>query len=125
LREADLREADLHGANLREADLRGTILSPYMICPEEGGFVGWKKVDAGVIKLYIPAKAKRTSSIAGRKCRAEYVRVLEGNGISSKGGIYEQGKIYRPHKYDDDPRIECSCGVHFFMTKKEAEEYRI
>ena len=125
LREANLCEADLRGANLCEADLEDAKFSPYQICPEEGAFAAWKKVDSGVIKLLIPAKARRTSSIVGRKCRAEYVKVLRGNGVSLKGGVYKQGKIYRSNKYDDDPRVECANGVHFFMTKKEAEEYSI
>ena len=128
LHEADLHEADLHEADLRGADLRGAKIedakfSPYQICPETGAFVAWKKIDTGIIKLLIPARAKRTSSIVGRKCRAEYVKVLQGSGVSERNGRYEQGKIYRPDKYDGDPRIECSSGVHFFMTRTEAEKY--
>jgi hypothetical protein len=123
LHEADLRGADLRGANLRMANIEDARLPAYTICPEEGGFVAWKKVDTGVIKLYIPAKAKRTSSLVGRKCRAEFVKVLRGSGKSERGGIYKQGKIYRSDSYDPDPRVECSSGVHFFMTRKEAEEY--
>ena len=138
LQNADLRGANLHnadlqgaylwdaylwGANLQNTNLQNAKLPPYQICPETGGFIAWKKVISGVIKLYIPATAKRMSSLVGRKCRAEYVKVLKGSGTSSRGGQYVQGKIYRPDKYDDDIRIECSHGVHFFITKAEAEAY--
>ena len=120
---ADLREANLYGANLREANLENCKLPTYQICPEEGSFVGWKKVDSGLIKLLIPDNAKRTSSLVGRKCRAEFVQVLSGGGISERGGEYKEGENYYPDKYDDDFRIECSHGVHFFITKEEALKY--
>ncbi len=129
LRDADLQKADLRNADLRKADLRGVNISQakfsaYLICPEIGGFFAWKKVVSGAtIKLYIPANAKRMSSLVGRKCRAEYVKVVLGSGISDRGGEYKCGEIYRPDKYDDDIRVECSHGVHFFMTKQEAEQW--
>ena len=123
LRGADLRDADLRGACLWDANLRGAKLPHFQICPEEGSFVAYKKVDTGVIKLEIPSKAKRTSSLIGRKCRAEYVRVLEGSGRSCRGGDYKEGEIVYPDSYDDDIRVECTNGIHFFMTRKEAEEW--
>ena len=123
LRDAYLRDAYLQRANLLSADLRGAKLPHFQICPEEGSFVAYKKVDTGVIKLEIPSKAKRTSSLIGRKCRAEYVRVLEGSGRSGRGGDYKEGEIVYPDSYDDDIRVECTNGIHFFMTRKEAEEY--
>lgn len=121
--EADLREADLREADLCDVDLHGANLSAFQMCPEEGSFIAWKKVDTGVIKLLIPAAAKRTSSLVGRKCRAEYVIVLKGSGKSSRGGLYEQGKEYHADSYNPDIRVECSHGVHFFMTRKEAEKF--
>jgi len=36
---------------------------------------------------------------------------------------YEKGKVIVPDKYCDDIRIECSNGIHFFMTRKEAVEF--
>ena len=134
LRGADLREADLRGADLRGADLRGAALSNFQICPEEGDFIAWKKVDDKVVKLMVSKEAKRTSSLVGRKNRAEFAMVLEIEGglkvsvsDSSKfGGIdttYKVGEIVRADKYDGDIRVECSHGIHFFMTRKEAEEF--
>lgn len=120
--------ADLQGANLQGANLRGADLQ-YAICPEVGEFIGWKKVVGAdgeeiVIQVKIPADAKRTSSIIGRKCRAEYVIAL-GDGVSKHDDwtIYKNGAITRPDSYNDDPRLECTNGIHFFITKKEAEDF--
>jgi hypothetical protein len=140
LRDADLRDADLRGADLRGADLRGADLSDadlrdvknfsFQIIPEEGAFIGWKKLTNGVIaKLEIPADAKRTSTPIGRKNRAEFVRVLElfgaDKGISQHDckTVYRVGEIVRPDSYNDDIRLECTNGIHFFVTRAEAEAY--
>mgnify|MGYP002737178377 CR=1 FL=1 len=122
---ANLYGADLYGADLYGAYLRGAILPPFQLCPEEGDFIAWKKVSGGILKLLIPAGAKRTSSLVGRKCRAEYVKVLSGQGVSTHDGItfYQPDAIVYADKYDDDIRVECAHGIHFFMTKREAEEY--
>ena len=37
--------------------------------------------------------------------------------------IYSKGKIIYPDSYNDDIRIECTNGIHFFITKKEAKEW--
>ena len=128
LAEANLTGANLTGANLTEANLTGARLPHFQICPEEGAFVAWKKTTRGAIKLEIPADSKRTSSLVGRKCRAEFVRVLEGEGLSldpsGKGQIltYTAGEITRADSYDDDIRVECTHGIQFYMTRREAEE---
>jgi uncharacterized protein YjbI with pentapeptide repeats len=132
---ADLTGADLTGANLRGADLTDANLKNvkclhYTILPE-GDIIGYKKLKGGTIaKLLIPAKAKRVNFIGSRKCRAEYVKVLDGNGESlgcNKDGQilqYKKGEITRcVHKFNDDPRLECESGVHFFITKIEAEQF--
>lgn len=37
---------------------------------------------------------------------------------------YEVGKTVEPvNNFDDSPEIECSSGIHFFMTVKEAKEW--
>ncbi len=137
LRGANLSDANLSGANLRGADLRGaylrdTTLPHFLIVPEEGSFYAYKRTSLGVIKVQIPDKAKRTNSLVGRKCRAEYVKVVSGEGLGgtsptqsgSQCLTYSKGDIIKADKYDDDIRVECTGGIHFFMTKREAEEYR-
>jgi uncharacterized protein YjbI with pentapeptide repeats len=130
---ANLRGAYLYGAYLGGANLEGakhdekTKWPHFQLPPEKGAFIAYKKITSGVIEIQIPAKAKRTSSLVGRKCRAEYVKVLT-KGVKAVGDhdnktMYETGKITRADKWDDDIRVECTHGIHFFMTRKEAEEY--
>jgi hypothetical protein len=127
LRDASMGGADLRDANLRYADLSGAKLPAFQI-PQEGELIVWKAVRGGVCKLRVPPGAKRTASLIGRKCRAEWVEVLEapkdGRGNHDSLTVYRAGETVRPDKYDDDPRVECTHGIHFFLTKAEAEEYR-
>jgi len=148
LQGADLRGADLQGANLQGADLRGVYLQGakgkelsdlkkyFWIIPEEGSFIAWKKCRNAIVKLEIPLKAKRTSNLLNRKCRAEFVKVLQiwdlkGNEIDKAIGmynpeiIYRVGKITKPDKYNDDFTKDCSNGIHFFLTRGEAEEFNM
>ena len=134
LRGADLRGADLYGANLRRADLRGAddikhILAQFSILPETGPIWGWKKCRNNVlVKLVVGNTAKR-SHATGRKCRAEYVKVLEV--VGAEVGIsqhdsqvqYRVGEIVRCDKWNEDRWIECGGGIHFFLTRIEAERY--
>ena len=139
LQDADLQDADLQGANLRGADLRRAdllmVVSQTQVCPETGAFDAWKKGANGcVIKLRIPSGAARLTAIESRKCRASRAIVKAiwdagGNRILKCGGnrlinfIYEVGKVVFPDSYDADPRVECSHGIHFHITRKEAEDY--
>jgi uncharacterized protein YjbI with pentapeptide repeats len=141
---ANLKGAYLEGANLKGAYLGGAYLKGayleganhdektrwphFQLPPEKGAFIAYKKISGGiVIELQIPAKAKRTSSLVGRKCRAEYVKVLtkgvKAVGNHDKKTMYETGKLTHADQYDDDIRVVCTNGIHFFMTRKEAEEY--
>ena len=132
---ANLHDADLSGANLYRANLSNAKNVPKIasaessIVPEFGQFIGWKKCrDSIIIKLMIGRKAKR-SNATGRKCRAEYVKVLEvigaDLGISQHDGKteYRKDSIVRCHKWESDRWVECGGGIHFFLTKTEAEQY--
>ena len=139
LRGANLQWVDLQGADIAMADLQETNLAHVIYdeytafyalqCPEEGAFIGWKKCENGVIvKLLIPADAKR-SSATSRKCRASKAIVLEiigaKQGISKNDidFIYEVGKEMIPDSFDENRWRECSHGIHFFLTRNEAERY--
>jgi hypothetical protein len=138
LRGADLQGADLQGAYLQGADLRGAKNIEWAdavtrILPE-GDIVGWKKCREGIVKLLIPSKAKR-SNATGRKCRAEYAIdkghfTFDGKRTRKDftsqhddGFVYKVGTTIKPDKWDDDRWNECSTGVHFFITRFEAENY--
>ena len=140
LSRANLLGAYLSGANLLGADLSGANLSWAKNIPEiaiaksrilpEGDIIGWKKcVGQVIVKLKIPAKAKRSHAF-GRKCRAEYAKVLEvigaTEGISAHDNTfkYVKGKIVKPVKpFRDNWQEECESGIHFYITRLEAEEH--
>ena len=126
--------ADLYGADLRSANLGGADLGERSIVPEEGAFIGFKKVTSGVVlKLEITEDAKRTSSYVGRKCRTSKVRVLEAfhadegqtefRSKHDRGFVYRLGEVIEEPSFDGDPRVECTSGIHFFITRAEAEAY--
>ena len=143
---ANLRRADLNGADLNEANLSGVDLSEvkhipyiYMVCPEEGAFIGWKKAEISkkqmLVKLSIPASAKRSSSTS-RKCRCNKAKVLEIYNLDGtvaeerecyssydKNFIYEVGKTVKVDDFNEDRWKECTQGIHFFMNRQEAINY--
>jgi len=133
LRSADLSSADLSSANLRSADLSSAknaelAIAMTRILPE-GSLIGWKRcVDGVIVKLRIPEEAKRSHAF-GRKCRAEYADVIEvigaEFGISLHDGKtkYVAGQRMTPDKFDENWAEECSNGIHFFVTRLEAENY--
>jgi hypothetical protein len=108
-------------------------LTTFSLVPEQGSFEGWKKCTNGIIlRLEITKTAKRVSSLVGRKCRASEVKVIEafgheeGTEISSTYDTsfkYRVGKKSSVEDFDDDIRVECTKGIHFFLTRKEAEQY--
>ena len=149
LSRANLSWANLSGANLSGADLSGADLSgakevpPYVFAVTNilpaGNLIVYKKANCGtrevILTLEIPAAAKR-SNATGRKCRAEYAILLcvdgigweyDGSPVTSK---YDRAFVYpaigetiTPDGFDDDCWNECSTGVHFFITRYEAENY--
>lgn len=123
------------GANLQGANLKGAKNIPnlpWTIIVPEGDLIVYKKVNDAennpvIIKLLIPKKAKRSNG-TGRKCRAEFAKVLECPGVCysthDKSFSYEKGKIVRPDKPFDENRWNgCASGIHFFLTYEEAEAY--
>ena len=132
---ANLTGANLSGANLAGANLRGAknisnrLNAESFIVPETGSFEGWKKCQNDVIvHVLVPKDAKR-SNATGRKCRASKVKVLEiigaEEGIStySSAVIYRAGKTVKADIWNEDRWVECGGGIHFFITRKEAELY--
>lgn len=133
----DLRGAYLRGAYLRGADLRGAKNIPYIpiACPTHGEFIAWKKVDGLIIKLKIPADAKRCSATRS-KCRCDKAEVLAIERIDGSDSclteitnynyarcVYKVGEMVYPDSFDDDRWNECSHGIHFFVDRGEAERW--
>ena len=128
---AILTDADLTGADLYGADLTGAILPPLKTILPDGAFTAYKKVRGGVVlTLLIPADAKRTGSLVGRKCRADRAKVVSASveGLSfrslyDRSFTYKVGEVVTEPNYDPDTRVECTDGIHFFMTQEEAKAY--
>jgi hypothetical protein len=146
LRYANLSYADLSYANLRYANLsyaKNTELVKFnewtwffsIQCPEEWEFTAWKKcINNTIVKLLIPKDAKRSSATT-RKCRAnkakiiaiytkEWKKIKETFSTYDREFIYKVWKIVEPKNwYEEDRWIECGWWIHFFITRKEAEQY--
>ena len=103
-------------------------------CPLEGEFIAYKYVKNYIIKLLIPADAKRSSAF-GFKCRASYAKVLSINNIDNGKPIqsvsctyyspttYTVGEFVYPDSFDSNRFNEYSHGIHFFLNKKDAINY--
>lgn len=89
---ASLNNANLYGSSLDNASLDGAILPQFQI-PQTGTLDVYKKAGGKIVKLRIPAKAKRTANLVGRKCRAEYVKVLD---IDGGGPVFTDGYGHGP-----------------------------
>ena len=129
LRGIDLSYSNLSGSNLRGSKELPPIAAAQIAITPDGVLIGWKKCNCGVIvKVQIPAEAKR-SNATGRKCRAEFVDVLEV--INAEVGIsqhdnktkYIAGTRVTCDTWCEDRWQECAGGIHFFITREEAEVY--
>ena len=133
----DLSGSDLSGCNLSGSDLSGAKNVPYipMTCPDSGEFTGWKKANGKIVKLLIPADARR-SSATGRKCRCDkaVVSAIENfdgtdSGLASIASsrdanfIYTVGETVTVPDFCEDRFKECAAGIHFFINRQEAVEY--
>ena len=128
LNNVDLTHTDLSYAYLRRVkNLSSLVAAKLTIVPTTGSFRAWKKCQGGVIvELLIPEDAKRSNSTT-RKCRAEYADVLkvigatEGKSWFNPSFIYGVGKRVVADRWEEDRWVECGGGIHFFLTKEEAE----
>lgn len=122
-------------------------------CPEEGSFIGYKKVEVAsdqlpdpvwpnkiIAVLEIPADAKRIG-FGTNKCRCDKAKVLRFEDL--KGDIicddviaqsysynymdkyitYKVGEMVYPDSFDESKFNTCSNGIHFFMSKEDAINY--
>lgn len=88
------------------------------------------------MELLIPEDAKRCSATT-RKCRCDRAIVVsitkitgEDAGIESVASSYDQNFIYKVGEtvtvtdFCDDRWKECAPGIHFFITRQEAVDYK-
>ena len=134
---ADLTEADITGANINWAKLNGAKNIPFipLVCPSEGAFIGWKKVEEKyLVKLQIPEDARRSSATT-RKCRCDKAKVLDITSLDGeehydevtnnnyKETVYKVGEMVYPDSFDENRWNGCSHGIHFFFNKEDAINY--
>ena len=136
LRDADLFFADLHRTNLTDATLTNVKnLNIPMACPETGSFIGWKYAGDYIVKLEIPADAKRSSG-TGKKCRCNKAKVLAIDHVDGipidvtevcsdydSEFIYRVGETVTVDNFDDNRFNECAPGIHFYMYRDRATRY--
>lgn len=125
---ANLAGANLAGADLYEAAGAALVIARTRILPA-GSIEGWKFCRNGVlVRLLIPAECPRSSAF-GRKCRAAYADVIEVIGADVGVSKHDETVEYRAgsrvtaHQWDEVWANECSGGIHFFITREEAEAY--
>ncbi len=129
-RSANFRYTDFRSANFRYADFENSLFN-YRILSEEGKIIGWKKAKDSIVKLEIDCKTA-VGGMVGRKCRCMKAKVLEikdfeGNKLEEANSnydssfIYKVGKTVKVEDWNKKPYLECEKGIHFFITKQEAE----
>ena len=135
LQDADLTDSDLRCANLLYANVsaangnlteyrRGKILTENLI--------GYKKCkDEVIVTLEIPRGAI-VFSINGNKCRTNKAKVISIDGADRAYSTYQYMSYYvgdeiTVYDFNCEYNIECAQGIHFYMTRYEAEdeEYRV
>ena len=148
---SELTDVDFTDADLRWADLYGTKITHEQLinvkgindqCPKKGSFIGWKKcIDESevpyIVKVEIPADAKRCSATTN-KCRCSKAKVLEiqklDGSIADVDKVfssydnhfpYKIGETIEPDSFDDRYWVECSHGIHFFINREDAVNFKI
>ena len=146
LEDTNLEGANLIGANLFRAKLseakldnviyNHTTLFYALQCPEKGNFIAYKKAGGCIVKLEILESSKRSSATT-RKCRCDKARVISIENIETgemmkevssnrdENFIYKVGEVVSVDNFNEDRWVECTTGIHFFMTKHEAESYDV
>lgn len=124
--------------------IESTLHLPQFI-PSSGSFIGWKKALTAdslgeqhevIVKLRIPENAERVC--ASHKCRASEVEVLgfetlEGEKLPDNTNVFSWWNSYYRYKigiakpmyeFDHNPQVECGSGIHFFLDREAAVNYR-
>ena len=136
---ANLFGADLTGANLIDSELEYANLNDTILDEKEqcrNGIVltepmiGYKKSDEGkIITLEMPIGAK-VFSINNNKRRANKAKVIDMQGKPELSSYYDTSFKYRVGDeieiadFDERYNVECGEGIHFFLTREEAENLK-
>jgi hypothetical protein len=137
---ANLYGANLYGANLGGADLKDVknaelAIARLQFIPETGCFIGWKKCRDGRIVQLVIAKSAKRSHGNERKCRCSRAKVKaifladgvpceEARSLHDETFVYKVGAVVEPKDaFDEDRWNTCGSGIHFYLTRLEAENH--
>jgi len=134
--------ARFEGANMEGIEIEGSPIDDEavegvknlfipMVCPEEGSFIAWKKCrDGKIAKILVPENALRTGGCR-YTCRASEVLILdifdgestceEAISIRDENIIYHKGELVKDEEEFDNSLLHNGTGIHFFITRAEAE----
>ena len=134
LTDANLSGVDLINSELEYADLTDTILDENEQCRKgivlTEPMIGYKNSnECKIITLEIPIGAK-VFSINNKKRRTNKAKVIDMQGETELSSIhdidfkYHVGDEIEIEDFDDNYNVECSTGIHFFLTREEAENFK-
>ena len=129
----DLTDANLTDATLTFATLTDTIFNKKEQCRKgivlTESMAGYKKAyEDKIITLEIPIGAK-VFSINNDKRRTNKAKVIDMQGETELSSWYDTDFKYHVgdeieiEDFDENYNVECSTGVHFFLTRDKAEKY--
>ena len=123
---ANLRFANLRDANLRDANLRGAkwALIDYRmgkILSED--IIGYKKCEDNVIVTLKIPRGSIVFSINGTKCRTNKAKVISIDGADRAFSVFNHmsyyvGDEFTIYDFNCMYNVECTKGIHFFMSKR-------
>ena len=127
---------DFTNANLKGAygidNFDATTRGLFPLCPMEGSFVAYKKVDDKIMVLEIPSDAKRVSGTT-LKCRCDKAKVLRienlDGKVSDKISVkyddldYIVGKIVSSKNFNTDRWDNDGAGITFYISRELARVY--
>ena len=143
LQSVRFENCSLRNAYFEDSNMMREVTTNHPQLPQ-GELEGWKLLCGGtgehdcypvIARLRIPRDAQRVQPVVGYKCRASFVITEElfyPEGIKGSPSVhasYDRTTVYRvgewtvSDRYDDNPFVQCSHGIHFFLTRKEAEDY--
>lgn len=150
MKTASFRYCDMRNCNIEGANLYGAVLEKANLkevksdentqwfrlrCPEKGAFLGYKKcVNNRMVQLLIPADALRTSATLP-SCRCNKAKVLtiksfdftenfeEAWSLVDENFVYKVGEWVEVKNFNEDRWMDSTTGIHFWMTREEAEAY--
>jgi uncharacterized protein YjbI with pentapeptide repeats len=110
---ANLSLADLSGANLFRATLTGANLTGATLTG-----ANLSLADLSGATLF-----RATLTGANLSSATLFRATLTGATLTGANLSLADLSDVKPDSYDPNPLLECSSGIHFFITKQEAEDY--